>query len=574
VNGGFRSFSRRQAAVAVIVAAAVGLVVRWVVETPVYAYGSDHFHHLLLAQSLAAGDGFQSGGSQHPDLSRPPLFPLLTAGLSWLTGDVDTAAQILVLLASALVVVPLYVLARNTFGARASLAVLPLGALSGLVATAGLMAEPLFLLLGLSAAAATWWAMRRSRTLAFFAAGALAGACALTRYEGLALLPVLSVWAGLGSGRPQARRAHRLVSAMLVLAGALVLYGPYVAWASARMGRWAPAPGVQYLQDMRSLTDRLRLREAEGPWVPWTERAQYIVAADHRRRVLDTYFLDGVILEPDPAMIGPVSPTGPSDSPPVWKNVAKRRINIFRMNLSRLPYYLYASGFLPVVPVILGMLGAIAALRLRRTRRVLVYLLSLAAASLAPVLSHVEARFLYLPFAFGLVASAAGWGWLVGRLSLLRGAGGRITRLAVHAGLVAVVASSGLHHHAGHRERFQRSSFRKELAPLVAQELPPGPILAVQMHVPYWSGRPYRPIPVGEIGIVLDYARSQEAVGIVLDSARDLQRRPHLAALFEQPPPPGLRLLHTRRLPEGGEVRLFALSPVPETAPVLPDADP
>ena len=73
--------------------------------------------------------------------------------------------------------------------------------------------------------------------------------------------------------------------------------------------------------------------------------------------------------------------------------MVKRRINITVLNLKKVPYQLRASGFLPIVPCILGVIGVMAALRTRRTRHALLYLLILAATSLAPVLSHVEARF-------------------------------------------------------------------------------------------------------------------------------------------------------------------------------------
>jgi len=40
-------------------------------------FSSDSFHYMLLGDALAHGRGFASGGSQHPDLTRAPLLPLL-----------------------------------------------------------------------------------------------------------------------------------------------------------------------------------------------------------------------------------------------------------------------------------------------------------------------------------------------------------------------------------------------------------------------------------------------------------------------------------------------------------------
>jgi hypothetical protein len=131
--------------------------------------------------------------------------------------------------------------------------------------------------------------------------------------------------------------------------------------------------------------------------------------------------------------------------------------------------------------------------------------------------------------------------------------------------LVALVAFSGLHHHAGHTLRYQLASFRREFAPVVAAELPPGPVLARQMHVPYWAGRVYRPIPMATPESLLDFARAHGAAGVFLDSVQDMELRPHLSALLEDPPPPGFRLVVSRTRPEGGEVRLFAVAPDPET---------
>ena len=553
----------RGAVALLIVALLAAFAVRLAYETPVYSHGSDYLHHLLLARSLAAGDGFQSGGSQYPDLSRPPLFPILTAGLSWLTGDIVVAAHVIVLLSSALVVIPLYSLARKSFGPRAGLCALPLGAFSGLIGSAGLMTEPLFLLLGLSAGAATWSASRFPRSRAFFVAGLLAGGSALARFEGLFLIPVLSVWVALAGQRTS--RTRRFASGMLVLGGALSLYAPYAAWASVKLGRWAPAPGIQYLQEMRFVSDRLDLRSIDGPYVEWSEWSKYLMASDHESRVLETYFNTRVLLEPDPVFVVPRRSTDVAVEPPLWSNIVKRRIYITLGNLRNTPYHLNAAGFLPIVTSFLGMVGAIVALSTHRTRRALVYLLILGAASLVPALSHMETRYLYLPFAFGLVLSAGGWGYLAGRLSRLTGRARRATAATVHAALIALVALSGLHHHAGHRLRYQLTDFRRELAPIVAELLPPGPLLARQMHVPYWAGRAYRPIPMADPVSLLDYARAHGAAGLFFDSVQDMSRRPHLSALLEDPPPPGFRLLLKKPGPEGGEVRVFGFDLEPET---------
>ena len=128
--------------------------------------------------------------------------------------------------------------------------------------------------------------------------------------------------------------------------------------------------------------------------------------------------------------------------------------------------------------------------------------------------------------------------------------------------LIALVALA-FRHHAGHEARYQRSKYRQELAPRIAGRLPPGPILAVQMHIPYWTGRPYRAIPIGELDLVIEYARSQGAVGLFFDGPADLIRRPHLDILLDEHVPPELQLVHSESRPGGQEVRLFALSVVP-----------
>ena len=89
-------------------------------------FSSDSFHYMLLGDALAHGRGFVSGGSQHPDLTRSPLLPLLMAPLVWVLGDPLRAGLIVITLAAAALAIPLYFLCRELFGMRAAYAALPL----------------------------------------------------------------------------------------------------------------------------------------------------------------------------------------------------------------------------------------------------------------------------------------------------------------------------------------------------------------------------------------------------------------------------------------------------------------
>src|SRR5262249_24570699 len=160
---------------------------------------------------------------------------------------------------------------------------------------------------------------------------------------------------------------------------------------------------------------------------------------DHSKRVLETWFDARVLLEPeatfvdaatragsDPAAAGTtraeasgpsspdpgsaregsegaaVSPAPPTPETPTLRNKLTRRVRIVFESLRGLPSALKEGHYLPIVPVALGMIGLAAGLAGRGRRRAFLLLALMALATLAPLLSHVEGRFLYAPFALGL----------------------------------------------------------------------------------------------------------------------------------------------------------------------------
>jgi hypothetical protein len=289
--------------------------------------------------------------------------------------------------------------------------------------------------------------------------------------------------------------------------------------------------------------------------VPWQQRSMGLLSADHRRLVLQEWFSTSHAPEPDPEMVQPPY-TGPPEAVserPTPAAILKRRAAITARNMLRLQQVTRYGHFAPAVIVVLVLAGLPALLGFRRRHAAFLLLLGLAA-SLAPVASHVEGRFLYTAFALALLPAAAGWRAL-DRLAARRGA---VVRTAVSLGLMALVAGAGWVHALGMRRPPAVPETQRAAAAALSGAAP-GAVLAVQPYVAYQAGRPYRLLPVATLTAVRDYAAAQGATAFVLEGDRDLALRPHLQPLMADPPPPGFRLLFDRHDPRGGRLRVVAL---------------
>jgi hypothetical protein len=555
----------RGAVLLLAVAVLVGTAVRFAVERRNTAAMADTFSNFLIAKSIDAGGGFSTGGAEHPDVTRSVMFPLVIAAVAPLAGGVEVAASIVVLLAGAMIVIPLFYTARAMYGPRAALAAIPLGTLSCLVAaSATLLPTTLFLFFAMAATALAWSASRR-RSLGLWAmTGAASGLAALTRPEGLALTVVLLTWAllarGRGPGRTRRTAWRRVSAAALVVASSALLYAPYVAWASTRLDRFAFAPGIEYLQAMRTVSDHLGFRETRSP-IPWTERARFTLTADHRALYLETYFLGGYF----PSVDGEVATSPPAERVETriehWEGVARRRRNIILGNLFLAPRKALWGHFLtPLIAALTGV-GLVSSMSRPRGRQALLLLTLCLIGSLAPLFSHVEARFLFLPYALAMIVAAEGWA-TIGRLWHARAAAipwGRPLSLLVHGLMVGLVAVSGFQHEGRDPLAAPRADLLRKAAAELDGVLPPGPVLAIAPQFPYWAERAYRPIPVASANAILDYARAQEATALVLEGERDLTERPDLAWLLAVDRPAAFRLLSQRPHPGGGSLLVYEI---------------
>ncbi|HET9301122.1 MAG TPA: glycosyltransferase family 39 protein, partial [Candidatus Polarisedimenticolaceae bacterium] len=525
-------------------------------------FSSDSFHYMLLGDALAHGRGFVSGGSQHPDLTRAPLLPLLMAPLIWLLGSPVRAGLVVVTVAAAALAIPLYFLCRRLFGPRAAYAALPLASVSCVLGAADrVLPTPLHLLGFLTIPAGLLWALARRRPRAFVWVGVAAGLTVLARPEGLPLLALplavtLLGWSPLpehGSAPPPMRA--RLAAVGWIVAGTLACYGPYVAWTSARLHRFAPLPSVEYVRDTRYVADRFGLREMT-PFIPWEERAMFLLTEDGRDRVLERYFetrempaVRAEETEPERATAGPEHPPLPSEK-------LHRLLNIAVHNLRKTPWYLRTAHLLPPVPILLGLVGVVALLFRPRGWRPLLFLAALFGIGLLPIVTNLEERFLYPPFAAGLALAAHGWG------EVDRRAAARLPsflRIALHGVLLLGVAAWGLTHRMSETPKLAPEIAQRALAERAARTLPPGPLMAVRPHVPFWAGRRYAPLPIVDPADVLAFARLHGVRALVLQVPYDVRIRPELQSLTAAVPPPGFTRVDREPIGGGGELLLFRL---------------
>jgi hypothetical protein len=263
-----------------IVVLASLLLASWV-GPRVPAFTTDSESYLDVARSLLAGEGlvhhvvdFWRPRLPDPLGLWPPLYPLVTAGLTRLGVPLEIAARLVSALAFPVFALLFLSLATELLGAGAAALGVTIVTLSTLaVAFAAGMAWSEMLYLALStgaivglirvAAPVRGWREATPLRLAVLA-GTLAGLASLTRYIGVILVPVGLVWLLL------ARVPSRTVLTWLACAAL-----PPLAWAAHNLARFGNALGPGLPQSHASLTGVAAQLVPGLRWgfVPWPVEA-------------------------------------------------------------------------------------------------------------------------------------------------------------------------------------------------------------------------------------------------------------------------------------------------------------
>lgn len=222
---------------------ALGALVRLIsAAAPRVVWGDEPFY-LWIGQSVWAGAGYNVMGYSAAHF--PPLFPLLAGGLARLTGSLINASNLLFVASGALLVVPLYALARAIYARSAAwmvgLTAALYPALTHGVLAWGTLTEPLYLLWVGSAIYFLFRALdeqlARRRDCALL--GLALGLAYLTRTEALVFAVAAFVLLFVGRLWRRDRLSPALVQVALAALVFFLVAAPYLWQLRASTGRWS-----------------------------------------------------------------------------------------------------------------------------------------------------------------------------------------------------------------------------------------------------------------------------------------------------------------------------------------------
>lgn len=519
---------RRREAMTLVAIIAAAFAVRLLLISFERLIRWDEPDYLTLGVNLFSGLGYTTGLT--PELHYAPLFPIVV-GLLWLlVGSPELASNIVYVLAGALLVLPVYAIARRIYGQWTAafvaclLSLFP--ALTASVLFWGTMTEPLHLLLVYTGFYAALLAIEDDHPWAYIAAGVLLSLAYLTRPEAaITFLLILGYLVLLRlTQRRLLRRATMLRLLAFVLAFALVA-APYFGFLYAKSGRLLLSGklGLTYAmgqavldKDMASYDRLISSLDTTGTQIVWYSEQRFSYSV-----------IDDVVSDP--------------------LAFARR---IFA-NTRVLTGLLFGHTVFPTalgIPLLLGLMDA--AWDRRRLRREL-FLMAIVAAPLLSFLPfHIEIRFFapLLPVLLmwtgnGLVYLAH---WLVRTRNTIWPPVADLRRKGMVHGVLGFLPFVAVMSYCAVALPFAMQNGRstldwthKDAGLWLKQNAPAGAIIMTRdLAIAVYAGRPWIPSPNAAIDASLRYARHHGADYYVVDDGEINNLRPQLKPLLDQGNPP------------------------------------
>lgn len=542
-----RVLTRRREVLLVAAAFLVGFALRAAIGFTDDAPTTDETAYLRSGVALVHGHGFVRNG--HPELHFPPLLPFALGVAGEVTGDPHTGTVVLTCLSSALLVLPLALIARRLAGPWAGVATAWVAALTAGLSTTltnrGAGSEAEYLLLVVTALWLVVASIDRSRwrrALLVAGSGLAVGMAYLTRPEGLFIAAPLGIAVlAIGAGRPRpllaggpATVVRRLRSALPLAAAFAVpivlCIAPYAAYLHANTGKW-----------------QLSAKTQDASLEAWRDVAR----GDRQARDSVLWALDDTGLHISTKRTS--LPALARSDPAGYAGIVVTNVGTLAGELVNPEGGQIVSWLLLPLPV--WGVAAWGAWRLRRSR--LCWLvLAVSAVPVATALAFfVQPRYLVVLVALATVFVGAALATAPDRW--------RRRLVAVVFGLLVLSTVQGFRSNAGGWWHPSDLTDQRQAGAWIAAHTAPGDrIMTRSMVVEYYAHREAMAIPYADLPAILRFGQNYGAQYLVLDWYTAVRLRPQLEFLRVVDIAPGLTLVHELTA-EGHTTRIFKLVPTP-----------
>lgn len=497
--------------------------------------GGDGVVYAISGKNLFSGRGFSFHGG--PQLIHPPLYPILI-GIFWLlTHNLEFSGQIVSIIATALLVIPLYYLAKNMYGGRIGfLTIVFVIVCPPLVfASTEVRCESLYALLVVGSISLGWKALHSKNLLWALLTGLVVGLAFLTHPIGLIFIPIF-VFLFLLSKFFSYRFSIKLVLMKIValLASFVLISMPYWIFLHRHTGRWVLSAHTSYIEFAR-------VKSLSGD----SEKDSFTLfrEPEHLRYTRDesSHSQEGmlryVISHPE-RIVGTIYKNLGMVYPKIAKDAARLRIP---------PSVLKASLLFIFLLILIGLVRSIWERKLTAKELYLAIMLSSATVFL---LFHIEARYFfpYLPIIILGMAKLTGdlHDWINEKFldfnRAFRQVLGCVLPLILFVGMsvssaIIILKKENL---APYEYKILGQWMRQNI-----ENIEDKVVMLRKLGISFYAGSKWDVLYYGDYPGLLEYAKSRGVDYLVIDEYTIPRRRPEFAFLLNHKDKhPGLEPVH------------------------------
>ncbi len=224
------------------------LTLRFFLVLTACGIADDGVGYAWLAEEVTKGNFHKAFGAVFP-----PLFPIFTAGASYIFQDIEFSGRIISCLFGSLTVFPLFFLVKNIFDRKIALVTVLFFVVHPYLSQASgeVLTEAIYYFFLTSIACLCWIAIQKRRKALFLVVGLLLLLAFLTRFEGFVLIFLVLAWIWLIK-LPEIRTGirWRLISSFFCLIVFVVGLLPCLFFVYQETGRWQICNQQQHYEDI------------------------------------------------------------------------------------------------------------------------------------------------------------------------------------------------------------------------------------------------------------------------------------------------------------------------------------